>query len=71
MNEMEKLAQYYDNLGRAFYKAAQSDMADASAEYGVGSKIKHSFLGLVKRLSGRLKSRKGKIRPGYAKRRRR
>ena len=68
---MNKLAEYYDNLGRAFYKAAQDDMADASAEYGAGSKIKNSFLGLVKRLSGRLKSKQGRIRPGYAKRRRR
>ncbi len=67
---MEKLAQYYDELGRAFYKAAQSDMADASAEYGTGSKVKGGFLGLVQRLAGRLKSKKGKIRPGYAKRRR-
>lgn len=57
----------YEEMGRAFYKTA---MADADVEYGVGSKIKSSFLGLVKRISGRLKSRKGKIRPGYAKRRR-
>lgn len=67
---MEKLAQYYDNLGRAFYKAAQTEMADASSEYGVGSKVKGSFLGLVKKLSGHLKRSKGRIRPGFAKRRR-
>ncbi len=70
MNDMEKLAQYYDNLGRALYKAAQEDMADASTEYGVGSKIKGGFLGLVRRLKGRLKRAKGNIRPGFAKRRR-
>lgn len=68
---MNKLAEYYDNLGRALYKAAQADMADVSTEYGTGSRIRNSFLGLVKRISGRLKSRTGKIRPGYAKRRRR
>jgi hypothetical protein len=66
VKDIEKL----DNVGRAFYKAAQEDMVDASTEYGVGSKVKNSFLGLVKRISGRLKSRKGSIRPGYAKRRR-
>lgn len=69
--EMIKLANYYDGLGRAFYKAATTEMADASAEYGVGGKIKSGFLGLVRRLMGRLKSRQGKIRAGYAKRRRR
>jgi hypothetical protein len=70
MDSMEKLAQYYDNLGRAFYKTAQADMVNASTEYGTGSKVKSGFLGLVKRISGRLKSKNGKIRPGYAKRRR-
>lgn len=68
MKDEEKLFQYYDSIGRSFYKTA---MVDASSEYGVGSKIKSGFLGLVKRISGRLKQRKGTIRPGYAKRRRR
>ena len=69
-DDMVKLASYYDQVGRdLFYKIA-TEMADVSTEYGSGGKVKGGFMGLVSRLMGRLKSKKGKIKPGYAKRRR-
>jgi altronate dehydratase len=55
--ELEKTAALYDHMGREFYKASMP-MADATSEYGVGSKVKEyagGFTNLVKKLLGRLK----------------
>lgn len=65
-----ELASYYDQVGRELFHKTAEEMADASTEYGVGKKVKGNFMGMVKKLMGRLKTKKGKIRPGYAKRRR-
>ena len=54
---LEKTAAMYDHMGRRFCKVSMA-MADATSEYGAGSKVKGAasgFTGLVKKLLGRLK----------------
>ncbi|MHC4644899.1 MAG: hypothetical protein ACYTBJ_05325 [Planctomycetota bacterium] len=53
--DLEKIATFYDQLGRDLYKSATA-MADAGSEYGAGKKLKSKgFTNLVQKIMGQLK----------------